>query len=126
MVFHIKDGRKHCHSVWSRIDLQSEKAVHLACDHEKLMMVSREFARDHGLDLPEGYRRDGSGERRKQSLYESEQARMTGLSKEERMVMITQAFRQSDNARSFVRALEAMGYVLATGKATDGSRRSRH
>ncbi|TAM98358.1 MAG: hypothetical protein EPN45_17720 [Rhizobiaceae bacterium] len=32
------------------------------------------------------------------------------------MVMVTQAWRQSDNARSFVRALEAMGYVLATGK----------
>lgn len=116
MVFHIKDGREHCHIVWSRIDWQAEKAIHLAFDHEKLMMVSREFARDHGLDLPEGYRRDGSGRGRKQSLYESQQQRMTGLSKEERMVMVTQAFRQSDNARSFVRALEAMGYVLATGK----------
>lgn len=117
MVFHIKDGREHCHIVWSRIDWQSEKAVHLAFDHEKLMMVSREFARDHGLNLPDGYRRDPSDtQRRKQSLYKSQQERMTGLSKEERMVMITQAFRQSDNARSFVRALEAMGYVLATGK----------
>lgn len=32
------------------------------------------------------------------------------------MIMITQAFRQSDNARSFVRALEARDYVLATGR----------
>lgn len=117
MVFHIKEGREHCHIVWSRIDWQSEKAIHLAFDHEKLMMVSREFARDHGLDLPDGYQREGSSERgRKQSLYETQQQRTTGLSKEERMVAVTQAYQQSDNARSFVRALESLGYLLATGK----------
>lgn len=116
LVFHIKDGREHCHMVWSRIDWQSEKAIHLAFDHEKLMMVSREFARDHKLTLPDGYRRDASERGRKQSLYETQQERMTGLSKQERMDMITQAYRHSDSARSFVQALEAMGYVLATGK----------
>lgn len=116
VVFHSKEGREHCHIVWSRIDWQSEKAIHLSFDHEKLMMVSREFARDHGLRLPEGYKRDGAERGRRQSLYETQQQRMTGLSKEERMVMVTQAYRQSDNARSFVKALEAMGYVLATGK----------
>jgi hypothetical protein len=116
LVFHIKEGREHCHIVWSRIDWQSEKAIHLAFDHEKLMMVSREFARDHGLALPDGYKRDGSERGMKQSLYETQQQRATGLSKEERMVAVTHAFRQSDNARSFVRALESLGYVLATGK----------
>ncbi|WP_208249025.1 relaxase/mobilization nuclease domain-containing protein [Rhizobium sp. T1470] len=116
LVFHIKDGREHCHMVWSRIDWQSEKAIHLAFDHEKLMMVSREFARDHKLTLPDGYRRDASERGRRQSLYETQQERMTGLSKQERMDMITQAYRHSDSARSFVQALEAMGYVLATGK----------
>lgn len=118
VVFHIKDGREHCHAVWSRIDHRSGKAIHMAFDREKLMMVSREFARDHGLDLPEGYGRDGrdGGKKKSLSLYEKVQERATGLSKEERMLMVTQAWQQSDTPRAFVRALEDMGYVLATGK----------
>jgi Relaxase/Mobilisation nuclease domain len=119
LVFHIKDGREHCHAVWSRIDYRSEKAIHLAFDHEKLMMVTREFAREHGLTLPDGYRRDPGNERdgkkKSLSLYEKVQERATGISKDERMVMVTAAWRQSDSPRAFVRALESMGYVLATG-----------
>ncbi|ABS65800.1 Relaxase/mobilization nuclease family protein [Xanthobacter versatilis] len=116
LVFHIKDGREHCHVVWSRIDYQTEKAVHIAFDREKLMMVTREFAREHGLALPKGYGPERSDEpRRKASAYERAQERATGLSKEERMVMVTQAWRQSDSPRAFVRALEDMGYILATG-----------
>lgn len=116
IVYHIKDGREHCHVVWSRIDYQTEKAVHLAFDREKLMMVTRQFAREHGLELPEGY---GPGrfdeKRQKTSLYERAQERATGLSKEERQLLVTQAWRQSDSPKAFVRALEELGYVLATG-----------
>jgi len=116
IVYHIKDGREHCHVVWSRIDYQNEKAVHLAFDREKLMMVTRQFAREHGLELPDGY---GPGrfdeKRQKTSLYERAQERATGLSKEERQLLVTQAWRQSDSPKAFVRALEELGYVLATG-----------
>ncbi|CAH1652227.1 MULTISPECIES: relaxase/mobilization nuclease domain-containing protein [unclassified Chelatococcus] len=116
IVYHIKDGREHCHVVWSRIDYQTEKAVHLAFDREKLMMVTRQFAREHGLLLPEGYGLGRFDERRqKVSLYERAQERATGLSKEERQLLVTQAWRQSDSPKAFVRALEDLGYVLATG-----------
>ncbi|WP_417423196.1 relaxase/mobilization nuclease domain-containing protein [Hoeflea sp.] len=116
VVYHIKNGREHCHVVWSRIDYQNEKAVHLAFDREKLMMVTREFAREHGLELPEGYGPGRFDERRqKTSLYERAQERATGLTKEERQLQVTQAWRQSDSPKAFVRALEDLGYVLATG-----------
>lgn len=116
IVYHIKDGREHCHVVWSRIDYQNEKAVHLAFDREKLMMVTRQFAREHGLELPEGYGPARFDERRsKTSLYERAQERATGLTKEERQLLVTQAWRQSDSPKAFVRALEDLGYVLATG-----------
>ncbi len=116
IVYHIKDGREHCHVVWSRIDYQNEKAVHLAFDREKLMMVTRQFAREHGLELPEGYGPGRFDERRsKTSLYERAQERATGLTKEERQLLVTQAWRQSDSPKAFVRALEDLGYVLATG-----------
>jgi hypothetical protein len=118
IVFHIKDGREHCHVVWSRIDTERGKAVHQAFDRQKLMMVTRQFARDHGLALPEGMLRDAGRDRRKKSLslYEKHQQEATGLTKEERIAQVTQAWRQSDGARAFVRALEELGYVLATGK----------
>lgn len=114
LVFHIKEGREHCHIVWSRIDAQAGKAIHQPFDHDKLMMVTREFARDHGLTLPAGYERGGD-DRKKKSLYETQQERNSGLTKEERMAAITAAWKRSDTPRAFVRALEEMGYVLATG-----------
>ena len=82
------------------------------------MMVTREFARDHGLVLPDGYFKD-KAERAKNSqlsLYEMHQQRATGLSKEDRMEQVTDAWRASDSARAFVQALAARGYILATGK----------
>lgn len=114
MVFHIKNGREHCHIVWSRIDARAGKAVHLAFDREKLMMVTREFARDHGLALPKGYEK-GAEKRSQKSLYDMHQQRVSGLSKEDRMAAITAAWKRSDGPKAFVRALEEMGYMLATG-----------
>ena len=68
VIFHEKYGREHCHVVWSRIDAMNEKAVHMAFDHDKLMMVTREFARDHGLELPEGYFKDKDRDKNPQDL----------------------------------------------------------
>ncbi|MNZ11883.1 Relaxase/Mobilization nuclease domain protein [compost metagenome] len=113
VVFHIKDGREHCHVVWSRIDADHQKAVHLAFDRDKLMRVTRGFARDHGLALPAGYEK--SRNVGQLSLYEQEQLRQTGLSKQDHQRQVTEAWQQSDNARSFVQALAARGYMLATG-----------
>jgi hypothetical protein len=57
VVFHVhRDGREHCHVVWSRIDMRSAKikAIDIAYDRFKLMGVTQEFARDYGLTLPAG------------------------------------------------------------------------
>ena len=65
IIFHEKRGddgvlREHCHVVWSRTDVKNRRAIPLAFFKEKLMAVTREFARDHGLRLPPGYdRQDG-------------------------------------------------------------------
>ena len=114
MVFHIKNGREHCHIVWSRIDARAGKAIHQSFDHDKLMMVTRAFALDHGITLPKGYEQHHE-DRKKRSFYETQQERQTGISKEDRIAQVTAAWKQSDSPRAFVRALEEMGYVLATG-----------
>ncbi len=116
VVFHIKNEREHAHVVWSRIDADEGKARHLAFDHDKLMMVTRQFAREHGLRLPEGYEAHHEKKRAQLSLYEQHQQNETGISREERMAQVTAAWRQSDSARAFVRALEEQGYILASDK----------
>lgn len=118
VVFHTKHGRNHAHVVWSRIDLSQEKAIQLSHDRPKLMDVTREFARDHGLELPDGYFKDNNNNEKssQNSLYEQYQQNATGLTKKQHMEQVTEAWMHSDNAKSFVNALREKGYILATGK----------
>src|ERR1700687_725099 len=44
IVFHVKKGREHAHVVWSRIDPDASKAVHIAYDRMKRRRVAQEFA----------------------------------------------------------------------------------
>ncbi len=124
VVFHIKEDahgrmREHCHVVWSRIDARAGKAVQLSFFKEKLMTVTREFARDHGLDLPEGYRRHEEKMRRRNrqlSAYDCVKQKETGITHEQRMAAVTAAWKRSDSGKAFVAALEDLGYVLARGR----------
>src|SRR5271165_1200068 len=125
VVFHEKrdkDGvlREHCHAVWSRIDTDKMKAVQIAHDRLKLRTVAREFARDHGLELPDGLKKDGKRDRfndraKQENLGERQQKERTGISKEQRMADIATCWKETGNGAAFVQALEAKGYYLARG-----------
>ena len=99
--------------------MERGKARHVAFDHEKLMTVTREFARDHGLKLPDGYHRDKGVDRpkksRQMSYYDKKQEDLGGLSLEQRKAQVTAAWAGRDTPRAFVRSLEDMGYILSTG-----------
>ena len=114
IVFHKKYEREHCHVVWSRIDAENGKAVHIGFDRRSLMMVTKEFARDHGLALPEGYEKEGKSHQL--SLYDKAQQDGCGITMEQRIRDVTDAWKRSDSPRAFVSALADRGYVLATGK----------
>jgi hypothetical protein len=99
--------------------VEQKKARHIAYDHEKLMMVTREYARDHGLRLPEGYNKETARARRgrgyQMGLDDKRAEELGGLSLEQHKARVTAAWDRRDTARSFVRELEDMGYILATG-----------
>jgi hypothetical protein len=123
IVFHYKRGaggavREHCHVVWSRTDVKNKRAIPLPFFKEKLMAVTRAFALDHGLHLPLGYDRQADEARRNRqlSVYDCAKQKETAISHEERMAAVTDAWRRSDNAKAFVAALEALGYLLARGR----------
>jgi hypothetical protein len=120
IVFHVKYGREHCHTVWSRIDERTVKAVQLSHDHQSLRTVAREFARDHGLRLPRAMEKDNGRDRFKErqereNLAEQQQEERSGISKQERLDAITAAWQESKTAKELVLALEQRGYLLARG-----------
>lgn len=120
VVFHVKEGREHCHVVWSRIDADNLKAIQLSHDRQKLRAIAQEYALDRGLELPTGMRNDRGAERfndqeKAANLAEKQQEERTGISKEERRQAITDAWRASDNVKSFLNALTQRGYYVARG-----------
>lgn len=120
VVFHVKYGREHCHVVWSRIDQLKGRAVQISHDRQKLRTLTQEFARDHGLELPPGLRENNLKDRfnnrqKRESLAEKQQEERTGINKAERLEAITAAWRESDSAEAFSKALEKRGYFLARG-----------
>ncbi len=129
VVFHEKrdkDGvlREHCHAVWSRIDTEKMKAVQIAHDRLKLRTVAREFARDHGLELPDGMKpgrsKDSSRDRfnnraKEEKLQDRQQRERTGIPLEQHMADIATCWRETGNGAAFMQALEAKGYYLAHG-----------
>jgi hypothetical protein len=120
VVFHEKQGREHCHVVWCRINTDKMKAVQMSHDRQKLRTVAQDYARDHGLILPDSMTRNRGIERYKdrltrEDLHEKQQQERTGVSKADRRKAITDAWRNSDSAERFVKALESGGYYLAKG-----------
>ena len=120
VVFHSKEGRLHCHAAYSRTDLEKLIFVPLSHDRQKLRAVVQEFARDHGLELPDGLKNDRGKDRHEDrtkevNLKEKQQQERTGETKAERMAVITEAWRSSDNGIAFVQALKAQGFELACG-----------
>jgi hypothetical protein len=129
VVFHEKrdkDGelREHCHAVWSRIDTDKMKAVQMSHDRLKLRTVAQEFARDHGLELPDGMKPGNSKDSRRdrfnkraaqENLGEKQQQERTGVTKAERKAEIAALWQSTSNGQGFVRALEDKSYFLARG-----------
>lgn len=119
VLFHIKNGREHCHVVWSRIDLERMRAIQLSFDHQKLRRCAQELAAEFGLELPPGLAEDYGPERwnalPQPTKAEKIMEERSGLSREDRRKVITDAYRNSDSADAFVNAVEEAGFMLARG-----------
>lgn len=54
VVFHEKDGRRHAHAVWSRIDAETMTARPLSFYKNKLKEISRQLYIENGWQIPRG------------------------------------------------------------------------
>lgn len=120
VIFHVKNGREHCHVVWSRTDLDNMRSIGLSHDRMKLRTCARELAHAYGLTLPAGLAEDRGDARfeknRDVNYAERSMAEASGLTPEQRRADITALFRSSDSAESFRAGLERAGYILAQGE----------
>ena len=114
VVYHEKEGRRHCHVVWSRIDVQEMKAINMAHFKHKCTDISRELYLEHGWQMPPGFTQK---QEKKPSLsYGERQAlKRKGVDPKELKTLIQNAWKQSDNQASFKHALEERGLFLAKG-----------
>lgn len=115
VIIHEKNGRRHAHVVWSRIEAEEMKAVNLPHFKNKLNALSKELYLEHGWELPEGHRTNGWKNPLNFTLAEWQQAKRLDLDPREIKQVFQSAWEQSDNQKSFKAALEDRGYYLAKG-----------
>lgn len=119
ILFHVKNGREHCHIVWSRIDWRRMRAIQLSHDRQKLRRCAQELAAMFGMELPPGLAQDRGAERfndpPQPTKAENAMEASSGLSREQRRDLITACYQSADTADAFAFALEAAGFMLARG-----------
>lgn len=115
IVFHEKEGRRHCHAVWSRIDAAEMKAVQLSHSKRKMNAVSRSLFLEHGWEMPDGFKKDGRPDPKNFTLEEWQQAKRIGKDPREIAHAIQTSWQASDSAKAFAAALKERGYWLARG-----------
>lgn len=115
IVFHEKEGRRHAHVVWSRIDAERMKVIHLPHFKRKLQDVSRQLYREHGWTMPR--RLADSKERNPLNFTraEWEQAKRAKQDPQALKTLFQRCWEQADSGEAYARALAERGYTLAQG-----------
>lgn len=123
VVEHRKEGRDHLHVVWSRIDVDTMRAVHDGHNYRRHEQVARELEREFGHHRVQGahIERDGAeGERRPRpprtpAPNDVQQAVRTRRGLPDVSAELTRLWQQTDGGPAFAAALARAGYVLARG-----------
>ena len=115
IVFHEKEGRRHAHCVWSRIDANKMTAVNLPYYKYKLRDISRELYLEHNWQMPIGF--INSEEQNPLNFNQAEWQQAKRIQQDPRT--IKEAFQDcwaiSDSRKAFAKSLEERGYYLAKG-----------
>jgi hypothetical protein len=119
VVFHEKNGRRHCHVVWSRLmySAHAKRMIAIRMSHfkHKLMDISRFLFLKHGWKMPEGMKR--AADRSPWHLSREEHRQAVRLSEDPRALkaLFKGAWEQSDTLQTFAAALQERGMLLARG-----------
>lgn len=115
IVFHKKEGRRHAHCVWSRIDAETMTARQLSFFKRKLQGASRELYLENGWKLPRGLESPSERNPTNFSLAEWQQAKRQGIDPRWLKTTLQECWKQSDGRKAFESSLEERGFFLARG-----------
>ncbi len=115
VVFHEKEGRRHAHCAWSRIDSDAMKAINMAHDRRKLNDIAKSLYLEQGWDLPNGFKDKGKKNPLNYTRAQWQQAARIGRKAGDIKRELQECWAVSDTKKSFVNALRETGYYLARG-----------
>ncbi len=115
VVFHEKEGRRHAHVVWSRINIDSMKAINMSHFKNKCTDISRQLYLEHGWDMPKGLIDKRERDPFKLTNVEWQQLKRQGIDPKEIKMLCQDAWKHSDNLKSFKHALQERSLFLAQG-----------
>lgn len=115
IVFHEKEGRRHAHAVWSRIDADTLTAKNLPFFKNKLRDLSRELYLENGWKMPRGLMNSREADPRNFTLKEWQQSKRTGRDPRDLKDLMQECWAISDSPAAFAQALKARGITLARG-----------
>ena len=115
IVFHEKEGRRHAHAVWSRIDAMTMTAKHLPFFKTKLNDLAKQIYLENGWAMPKGFENPKLRDPTSFTLKEWQQAKRAGLDARELKSAVQDCWKRSDSVSAFSNALEERGLYLARG-----------
>lgn len=115
IVFHEKEGRRHAHAVWSRIDPVEMKALELPHFKRKLNGIAKELFLEHGWSLPDGFKKDRVCDPLNFTLAEWQQSKRTGRDLKQLKAQVQEIWKGSDTKLAFEAAMREQGLFLAQG-----------
>ena len=115
IVFHEKEGRRHAHCVWSRINIDSMTAINLPHFKLKLRDISRQLYLENDWRMPNGLANSEERNPLNFSREEWQQAKRVGIDPRKIKEVFQDCWAMSDGLKAFQHALEARGYYLAQG-----------
>jgi hypothetical protein len=115
IVFHEKEGRRHAHVVWSRIDTGQAKAINLPHFKRKLQDVARQLYREHGWAMPRGLADGAQRDPLNFTRSQWEQAKQAQKDPKALKAMFQQCWEQADSGAAYRQTLAEHGYTLAQG-----------
>ena len=115
VVFHEKEGRRHAHCVWSRIDIDKMKAINIAFPKRKLNEIAKSLYLEHGWKMPDGFKNKALKNPLNYTRAEWQQAARIGRRPADIKRELQDCWAISDSKKSFENALRESGYYLARG-----------
>lgn len=115
LVFHEKDGHRHAHCVWSRIDTEKMVSINLPYYKKKLTALSKELFLEHGWKLPQGFIDRKQRNPLNFTREQWQQAQRMGDDPRTIKAVLKECWSISDSKASFQKALDQRGYYLAKG-----------